>query len=135
MPLVRGDLERLQEVFLNLFINAYHAMMGKRNRRIRVTAEMDTENIHNVAVHFTDNGCGMTEEVMKKIFNYGFTTKPPGRGSGMGLYMCKYIIELHGGDIRVRSKVGEGATFTITLPAYEEGMGEGGGAMRIEATS
>lgn len=135
VPLIRGDLERLQEVFLNLFINAYHAMMGKRNRRIRVTAEMDTENAHNVAVHFTDNGCGMTEEVMKKIFNYGFTTKPPGRGSGMGLYMCKYIIELHGGDIRVRSKVGEGTTFTITLPAYEEGLGEGGGSMRIEATS
>ncbi len=135
VPLIRGDLERLQEVFLNLFINAYHAMMGKRARRIRVTAEMDTENQHNVAVHFTDNGCGMTEEVMRKIFNYGFTTKPPGRGSGMGLYMCKYIIELHGGDIRVRSKVGEGTTFTITLPAYEEGMGESGGAMRIEATS
>lgn len=135
VPLIRGDLERLQEVFLNLFINAYHAMMGKRNRRIRVTAEMDTENPHNVAVHFTDNGCGMTDEVMKKIFNYGFTTKPPGRGSGMGLYMCKYIIELHGGDIRVRSKVGEGTTFTITLPAYEEGLGESGGSMRIEATS
>lgn len=135
VPLVRGDLERLQEVFLNLFINAYHAMMGKRNRRIRVTAEMDPENPHNVAVHFTDNGCGMTEEVMKKIFNYGFTTKPPGRGSGMGLYMCKYIIELHGGDIRVKSKVGEGTTFTITLPAYEEGMGDSSGPIRIEATS
>ncbi len=135
VPLIRGDLERLQEVFLNLFINAYHAMMGKRNRRIRVTAEMDPENQHNVAVHFTDNGCGMTEEVMKKIFNYGFTTKPPGRGSGMGLYMCKYIIELHGGDIRVRSKVGEGTTFTITLPAYEEGLGDSGGSLRIEATS
>ena len=85
--------------------------------RIRVTAEMDPENQHNVAVHFTDNGCGMTEEVMKKIFNYGFTTKPPGRGSGMGLYMCKYIIELHGGDIRVKSELGTGTTFTSTLPA------------------
>ncbi len=134
VPLFRGDLERLQEVFLNLFINAYHAMMGRRNRRIRVTAEMDAENRHNVAVHFTDNGCGMTEEIMKKIFNYGFTTKPPGKGSGMGLYMCKYIIELHGGDLRVKSKVGEGTTFTIVLPAYEEGATDVGD-MRIEATS
>lgn len=133
-PLIRGDLERLQEVFLNLFINAYHAMQGRRNRRIRVTAEADAENPARVAVNFTDNGSGMTEEIMKKIFNYGFTTKPPGRGSGMGLYMCKYIIELHGGDIRVKSKLGEGTTFTICLPSYEEG-GESTAGLRLEASS
>ena len=133
IPLVRGDLERLQEVFLNLFINAYHAMAGRRNRRIRVTAEVAVENSHNVDIHFTDNGSGMTEEVMKKIFNYGFTTKPPGRGSGMGLYMCKYILELHGGDIKVKSKVGDGTTFTITLPGCEENEGEGS-SFRTEAT-
>jgi signal transduction histidine kinase len=126
IPLVRGDLERLQEVFLNLFINAYHAMAGRRNRRIRVTAEIDPENNKNLAIHFTDNGSGMAEEVMRKIFNYGFTTKPPGKGSGMGLYMCKYIIELHGGDIKVSSKIGEGTTFTITLPIHEESSGESG---------
>lgn len=133
IPLVRGDLERLQEVFLNLFINAYHAMTGRRNRKIRVTAEPEPENTSNILIHFTDNGSGMTEEIMKKIFNYGFTTKPPGRGSGMGLYMCKYIIELHGGDIRVRSKLGEGTTFTIVLPSYEEAAGEG--TYRLEASS
>ncbi len=126
IPLVRGDLERLQEVFLNLFINAYHAMAGRRNRRIRVTAEPDPENNKNLAIHFADNGSGMAEEVMRKIFNYGFTTKPPGKGSGMGLYMCKYIIELHGGDIKVSSKIGEGTTFTITLPIHEESSGESG---------
>lgn len=120
VPLVRGDLERLQEVFLNLFINAYHAMAGKRHRKIAVLAEIDAKNPRMVAIHFRDNGSGMTEEVMQKIFNYGFTTKPPGKGSGLGLYMCKYIIELHGGDITVQSKVGEGTTFTLTLPIYEE---------------
>jgi len=62
----------------------------------------------------------MTEEIMNKIFNYGFTTKAPGKGSGMGLYMCKYIIELHGGDIKVQSKVGEGTTFIINLPVATE---------------
>ena len=120
LPLVRGDLERLQEVFLNLFINAYHAMEGRRDRRIRVTAEVDPKNPLMIDIHFTDNGSGMSEEVMKKAFTYGFTTKPPGRGSGMGLYMCKYIIELHGGDMHVASKLGEGTTFTLTLPIYEE---------------
>lgn len=131
IPLIRGDLERLQEVFLNLFINAYHAMSGKRNRRIRVVAEMDPEDPGLVAVHFTDNGSGMTEETQKKIFNYGFTTKPPGKGSGMGLYMCKYIIEIHGGTIRVKSQVGVGTTFTLTVPAYEEARADG--AMRKQA--
>ena len=57
---------------------------------------------------------------MKKVFSYGFTTKPTGKGSGMGLYMCRYIIELHGGEIKVRSKPGEGTTFVITLPIYYE---------------
>ena len=120
VPLIRGDLERLQEVFLNLFINAYHAMAGKRHRKISVVAEIDAKNRKMVAIHFRDNGSGMPEEVMQRVFNYGFTTKPPGRGSGLGLYMCKYIIELHGGDIAVQSKVGEGTTFTLTLPIYEE---------------
>lgn len=119
IPLIRGDLERLQEVFLNMFINAYHAMAGKRHRKIMVRAELLPGNQDMVAVHFADNGSGITEEVRKKIFNYGFTTKPPGKGSGLGLYMCKYIIELHGGTISVKSKVGEGTTFTLTLPVYQ----------------
>ena len=109
-------------------------MAGRRNRRIRVTAEPDPENTRNVAIHFTDNGAGMTDDIMKKIFNYGFTTKPPGKGSGMGLYMCKYIIELHGGDIKVKSKVGDGTTFTILMPSYEEAGGEATN-FRMEASS
>jgi signal transduction histidine kinase len=120
VPLIRGDLERLQEVFLNLFINAYHAMAGKRHRKIGVQAEIDTRDPNMVAIHFRDNGSGMTEDVAKKVFNYGFTTKAPGKGSGLGLYMCKYIIELHGGTITVDSRLGEGTTFTLTLPIYSE---------------
>ncbi|MEI7751141.1 MAG: ATP-binding protein [Candidatus Omnitrophota bacterium] len=120
VPLIRGDLERLQEVFLNLFINAYHAMAGKRHRKIGVLAEIDPRDPSMVAIHFRDNGSGMTEDVMKKVFNYGFTTKAPGKGSGLGLYMCKYIIELHGGSISLDSKLGAGTTFTLTLPIYSE---------------
>ena len=120
VPLIRGDLERLQEVFLNLFINAFHALAGRTHRKISVTAHIEGDVRKMVAVDFTDNGCGMPEEVQKKIFNYGFTTKGPGRGSGMGLYMCKYIIELHGGQIKVRSQPGFGTTLSLTLPLYEE---------------
>ena len=120
IPLVRGDLERLQEVFLNLFINAYHAMEGKSHRHIRVTAGVDENDKNMVLIKFTDNGKGMTEDIAKKIFNYGFTTKAPGKGSGLGLYMCKYIIELHGGDISVESEVGVGTSFIIRLPSADE---------------
>ncbi|MBI4358298.1 MAG: GAF domain-containing sensor histidine kinase [Candidatus Omnitrophica bacterium] len=120
LPLIKGDLERLQEVFLNLFINAYHAMEGKRDRKIVVTAHEDPAHPAMVLIEFADNGSGMSDEVMKKVFNYGFTTKPAGKGSGMGLYMCRYIIELHGGEVKVRSKLGGGTTFVITLPIYYE---------------
>jgi signal transduction histidine kinase len=122
IPLIKGDLERLQEVFLNLFTNAYHAMDGKQpaEKKIRVTAYVEEANPKFVTVEFGDNGCGMDEETMQKMFNYGFTTKGEGKGSGIGVYMCRYIVELHGGEIKVRSKKGEGTTFTLTLPIYEE---------------
>ena len=120
IPLIKGDLERLQEVFLNLFINAYHAMADRRDRKITVTARESPDHPAMVVVEFSDNGAGMSDEVLKKAFSYGFTTKPAGKGSGMGLYMCRYIIELHGGEVKVRSKVGEGTTFVITLPIYYE---------------
>lgn len=120
LPLIRGDLERLQEVFLNLFINAYHAMAGRRNSKIIVRARVTEQDPRMVAIDFIDNGSGMSEEVQKKIFTYGFTTKGAGRGSGMGLYICRYIIELHGGEIRVKSRLGAGTTFTLTLPVYDE---------------
>ncbi len=120
VPLIKGDLERLQEVFLNLFTNAYHALFKQRERRIRVCARVDENNPKLIVVDFTDNGCGMDEETANKIFNYGFTTKGEGKGSGIGLYMCRYILEIHGGEIKVRSKKEQGTTFTLTLPIYEE---------------
>lgn len=120
LPLVRGDLERLQEVFLNLFINSLHALQGGRQRKISVKAKCDSENPKMIVILFSDNGVGMNEDVMKKIFSFRFTTKQNGKGSGIGLYMSKYIIELHGGDIKVQSRLGHGTTFRITLPACEE---------------
>ncbi len=120
VPLIRGNLERLQEVFLNLFINAYHAMEGRLNRKICVKATLDPQDANMISILFTDNGSGMSPEIAKKVFNYGFTTKASGKGSGLGLYMCKYIIELHGGSISVDTKLGEGTTFALKLPICTE---------------
>lgn len=119
IALVKGDLERLQEVFLNLFINAYQAMMNSQERRIRITARNDNA-IKMVCIDFADTGEGIPDEIIKKLFHFRFTTKAEGKGSGIGLYMCRYILELHGGEISVKSKMGEGTTFTIKLPIYEE---------------
>jgi len=95
-------------------------MAGRRHRKIQVNGRMDPENSRMVVLAFSDNGSGMSEETRKKIFNYRFTTKEPGKGSGLGLYMCKYIIELHGGSIDVQSELGKGTTFTLRLPVYED---------------
>ncbi|MBI4431011.1 MAG: HAMP domain-containing histidine kinase [Candidatus Omnitrophica bacterium] len=119
IALVKGDLERLQEVFLNLFINAYQAMINSTVRRISIVARND-EAAKMVNIEFTDTGEGMSEEIMNKLFQFRFTTKPEGKGSGIGLYMCRYILELHGGTIAVKSKLGSGATFTVRLPIYDE---------------
>ncbi len=122
IPLVRADLERLMEVFLNLFVNAYDAVKGQDKRRIRVAAEIDPKDSSRVAIRFTDNGPGIDEELGDRIFNLGVTTKPE-PNSGIGLFKCKRILELHDGDIYVESKKGEGATFTVLLPIYEGAIG------------
>jgi signal transduction histidine kinase len=120
LPLIKGDLERLQEVFLNIFINAFHALADKKDRRIEISCDIDPEEERIVLIQFKDNGCGMDEETLKKIFAYRFTTKPEGKGSGLGLYIAKYIIELHGGRISVESTRGQGTAFFVRLPICEE---------------
>ncbi len=119
-PLIKGDLERLQEVFLNIFINAFHALAGRPSKRFEIIGEVDPKDPKMVLVKFQDNGCGMSDETLKRIFNYRFTTKPEGKGSGLGLYIVKYIVELHGGSITVESKLNEGTVFSVRLPIYEE---------------
>ena len=76
---------------------------------------------HEVAIiSFKDNGIGITKQNLSKIFDMFYRASEQSGGSGLGLYMCKYIVELHGGTIRVKSTLGEGTTFTVTLPVYQE---------------
>jgi signal transduction histidine kinase len=113
LPPIYGDKELLKQVFLNLFINAIDAMSGGGVLTIRVTEEKETGF---VAVHVTDTGGGIPAHIIGSIFNPFFTTKPTGEGTGLGLAVSRGIIEQHGGDIEVRSKPREGATFTVHLP-------------------
>ena len=95
-------------------------LAGREGRKIHVRADLDTLHPGMIQVQIQDNGSGMDEDTLKKIFNFRFTTKPEGKGSGLGLYISKYIIELHGGMITAESREGEGSTFLIRLPIYQE---------------
>ena len=95
-------------------LNAAEATQSKAERRVTVsTAKGDGV----VLLHVSDNGEGILPENLAKIFDPFFTTKSEGKGVGLGLAVSYGIIEAHGGDIEVKSTVGEGTTFTVSLPA------------------
>lgn len=115
---VWGDPSRLQQVFLNLINNALDAVdarHGSCGGMVRVSVRKEAET---VCVDVADNGDGMDEETLAKIFSPFYTTKPPGAGTGLGLSVCFGIIESMGGRIDVSSTVGEGSVFTLVLPEY-----------------
>ncbi|MGI6355140.1 MAG: PAS domain-containing protein [Lentisphaerae bacterium] len=129
--LIKGDLTQLQQVILNLLINAKDALADKEGEKaivIRVETvradmpEWKTSPFRGnraadfISVTIRDNGCGMPPQVKEHIFEPFFTTKPPGQGTGMGLAMAYGCISNHRGWINVSSTPGEGSVFTILLP-------------------
>jgi signal transduction histidine kinase len=116
VPLVEANSARLGQVFLNLLINAVHAMDEGRtsDNEIRVTIALDPRG--RVAVEVSDTGCGIPPEVIPRIFDPFFSTKPIGVGTGLGLSICQRILERFHGTIEVESEPGRGATFRVLLP-------------------
>ncbi|HVG63285.1 MAG TPA: ATP-binding protein [Hyalangium sp.] len=116
IPPVHGNSARLTQVFLNLLINAAHAIPPGQVERneIRINAQLSAPD--HVIVKVTDTGSGIPPQHMKRIFDPFFTTKPVGMGSGLGLSVCNSIITAHGGELSVESEVGRGTTFQIILP-------------------
>ena len=102
---------RLNQVFLNLLVNASHAIEGKGEIRIRTVLQEE-----RVRVSIQDSGVGIPQENLDKVFDPGFTTKGVGVGTGLGLSICYQIVQDHLGEIQVESEVGEGTTFTVILP-------------------
>jgi signal transduction histidine kinase len=110
----------LQQVLFNLLLNARQAIQH-RNGRIRITADRETEG--RIAVHVADNGAGIPADRLPEIFNAFYSTKkdrPDKSGIGLGLTLCKEIVEEHGGAMRVASEPDRGTTFTFTLPQPED---------------
>jgi signal transduction histidine kinase len=105
---------RLQQVFVNLLLNAADAMDGEGT----VTVSCHREE-RRVRISFNDTGPGVPSELRRKIFDPFFTTKPPGQGTGLGLAISRSILETFGGGLDLGSNGGPGATFVVSLPAVD----------------
>lgn len=110
--IITGRSTQLSQVFLNLFFNAAQAICDKVGV-ISITTKADKKNAY---ITIADNGSGIDEDKLNKIFDPFYTTKPIGQGTGLGLAISKAIIEQHSGQIRVESQLNQGTVFYITLP-------------------
>jgi two-component system NtrC family sensor kinase len=114
LPLTMADFYQVQQVFMNIIVNAEQAMMEAHGKgRLLVK----TSRVNGVIqTTFTDDGPGIRKENLKKIFDPFFTTKEIGKGTGLGLSVCYGIIQTHGGQIYAKSELGKGATFVVEIP-------------------
>jgi len=135
LPQVLANRNRLQQVFMNLIINAMDAMNPVRNfvsprtkhdisngvkeNKGELKVETKNDNNNSVKVLIRDSGCGIPKENLPRIFDPFFTTKAPGKNTGLGLFIAYGIIKDYQGNIAVESVPGKGTTFTIALPTIE----------------
>ncbi|MBF0592063.1 MAG: hypothetical protein HQL02_08240 [Nitrospirae bacterium] len=115
LPRIAGDPSQLEQVFINLLINAADALEGKGKVFIK-SSRISEEDNDLVEIEFTDSGSGIPEGNLDTIFEPFFTTKPEGKGTGLGLAVSRGIIQKMGGRITVRNKPDAGASFLIHLP-------------------
>src|SRR6185312_4884144 len=107
-------------VILNLFNNAFYAVTQKKKLNIQgyePTVSVSTNRMNgNIFIHIKDNGNGIPHNIIDKVFQPFYTTKPTGEGTGLGLSLAYDIIKAHGGELKVESKEGEGSEFVVQLP-------------------
>jgi two-component system NtrC family sensor kinase len=115
LPVVEGNFANLGQVFINVIKNAIESMDDGHGKLTMVTKR----NKDSVLVECRDNGKGIPAEHVKNIFKPFFTTKPVGKGTGLGLYISHEIVKRHGGDVHVESREGEGSVFLIELPCKQ----------------
>jgi two-component system, NtrC family, sensor kinase len=114
LPMIMGDAAGLRQVFLNLTMNALQAIDGPGMIKI---ATFDQNEV--VTATISDSGCGIPPSLMDQIWDPFFTTKDVGQGVGLGLAVTYNIIKMHGGEVHVESKEGQGSKFTVRLPACQ----------------
>ncbi len=121
LPLVSCNVGELKQVFINLMVNAAHAIQDRGEITLRTSLEGK-----RVVIQISDTGNGIAPDNLKKIFDPFFTTKPVGKGTGLGLWISATIIQKHKGTMTVESELGRGTTFTIKLPIEQEEKLSGG---------
>ena len=132
LPAVVGDSNELQQVFLNIIVNARNAMPEGGVFTVSTSTRKDERSVR---VCLSDTGVGIASDVVGKIFDPFFTTRKPGEGTGLGLSISYGIIKDHSGEIFVESAPGEGATFTILLPMADKGDADTAAFVRASADS
>ena len=111
LPLTKCNIGQLNQVFMNLLINATESIENHGEILIKTSFEED-----NIVVFISDTGCGIPPEIVSKIFEAFFTTKEIGKGTGLGLSISYEIIKKHNGSISVISVLGKGTSFTVRIP-------------------
>ncbi len=123
IPPVDANPNRIEQVLLNLLLNAVQSLPASATEGQEVRARLRSSN-GQVSIVIEDTGSGIPEELLGKIFDPFFTTKPVGVGTGLGLPICRSIVRGLGGEISVHSVVGQGSEFTVTLPASSASLPE-----------
>ena len=130
LPLVVGDQSQFKQVFINVIVNARQAM--PQGGTLKISTQVAGDG--GVEVSFSDTGCGMSNDIIERIFDPFYTTKGES-GSGIGLFLCRNIMKEHGGSLTVSSQPGCGSTFTIKLPAAQSAETPLGAADEFSQTS
>jgi signal transduction histidine kinase len=112
-PKIEVDMEKIKRTFINIIKNAFEAMPTAGTLTVKSQRSGD-----DVEIAFTDTGTGMTQDVIEKLWTPFLTTKA--KGMGLGLPVCKRIVEAHGGKISAKSSAGKGTTFTVTIPSRQK---------------
>ena len=114
-PQIYGNPGALEQILINLLVNAAQASDGE-DSRVRLAVSRSDDPTARLTITVADNGCGMDEKTRSKIFEPFFSTKQNEGGTGLGLYVCRRLVRDLGGKVQVESEPGRGSVFTITLP-------------------